>query len=188
METIIDQNEQKVNVPFFNVALKWGIIGALLGIVQTLFEHVIKDGKIDQNGGGIKFVIGITLAVFVIVMCIKEYRDKHNNGMVTFGRAFKVAFVTSLITVIIVAIFTFMYFSYVIDFDAMMADGILKGIADMKKKGMDEAQIQNALKMSEFTRSIGFICSMVFVFGLILDTIIALICAAVLKKEQTQYA
>ncbi len=188
METIIDQNEQKINAPFFNVALKWGFIGALLGIVQSLAEYVIKDGKFDQSGGGIKLLIGISIAVFVITMCIKEYRDKHNHGIVTFGRAFKVAFVSSIFSVLIIAIYTYIFLTFFIDYDAIIAESMVNAVADMKKKGMDEAQIQKALKMSEMFTTVGFATVIIIVGGLILDTIISLICAAILKKEQKQYA
>jgi len=188
METIIDTNIERKTISPWNVAIKWGVIGALLGIVQTLVEHVIKEGKMNQEGAGIKFFVGLAIAVFAITMCIKEHRDKDNEGFISFGRAFKAGFYASIIAVSIMTLFTFIYFSFIVDYDLMMAETLGKSIAQMKKKGMDDPQIKQGIEMSKKFTSKGFLVSLTFIFGLIFDTIIALICAAIQKKTPTQYA
>ena len=188
METIIDTNQQNMNASPFKTALKWGIIGALLGIVQSWADFIMNDSKISQEGGWIKMLISTAVAIFTIVMCIKEHRDKNNEGFIYFGKAFKVGFGASLIAVTLMTVFIYIYYTFIIDFDLMMSKGMSKSIEKMRQSGMSEPEISKGLEVSKKFMTVGFSTGMVFVFGLIFDTIITLICAAILKKDPPQYA
>jgi hypothetical protein len=77
------------------------------------------------------------------------------------------------------------FFNFIIDYDTYIAEQMDKGIQAMKESGMTEEQIRNRMaSVPAFFSSQLFSLIMIGVVGLLFDTILSLIVAAFVKKDQ----
>ena len=124
----------------FNSALKYGLILAAAGILYSLllYSFSLMENKALS-------MVSILLLIGVIVWGIKDYRDKKAGGFVSFGKAFMIGFYIGLISAVIAALYTFVFFKY---FDPEL---VVKMMADAEEKliqsnpNMDDSQIEAAM-------------------------------------------
>jgi magnesium-transporting ATPase (P-type) len=188
-DTIIDNSDSAPKQSPVNIAFKWALIGLLISIIQTFTMYYINGQKYDPKAGGaIGMLIGIAVTFFILFMAMKEYRDKEQGGFITFGKAFKTGFLTSLFTILLAAVFTYVFLTVFIDYDTYLGEQMDNGIADMKKRGMSDEEIQKAMKsIPEFFSSKTFFLAVFVIWGLIFYTIISLITAAIVKRNPPQF-
>jgi uncharacterized membrane protein SpoIIM required for sporulation len=119
-----------------------------------------------------------------MVMCIKECRETLYNGFISFGQAFKNLFLMMLVSSVISGIFMFFYVSVI---NPSLIDYIKEQqILEMEKKGMEQAAIDQAMSFSEKFISPGMVTFWTIAGGLLLGSLIALIIAAIMKKNDPQ--
>lgn len=178
-----DQTQQPATMT--SIALKWAVIGILLSIIQVMTTLYLNDGKYNPRGGGwIAFLVGLALIFFILIMPIKEYKEKSLGGYISFGKAFACAFRTSLFLILFSVIFYLIFYNFVIDWDTFMSEQMEIGIKAMKDSGMSDSEIQNRMSGSpSFFGTQWFSLIIVAFIGLLFDTIISLISAAIMKKD-----
>jgi len=163
--------------------LKWGLITGAVYVIFSLISNLLG----LQEGGGFTatavlsntLLFGVTL--FTIYSGVKESRVQNENGYLTFGQGFRTGMGISLISALIVFVFTIIYL-YLID------PGMIDKVMEMTeeswdKQGMPEDQKEVVRKytmmfMTPWAFSLIAIVSCIF-WGLIKS----LISAAILKKE-----
>ena len=129
------------------IVLTFGLIaGAVLSVMMFLTIPFM-----DQLGDH-GLLIGYTTMVLAFLMVyfgIRSYRDNVNGGQVTFGRAFKVGVLISLVaSTCYVASWEFIYHNITPDFVENYATSTL---AKARKSGATDAQIEQKKKeMAEF--------------------------------------
>ena len=171
------------------------IYGAIAGAVVSLFMSVtmlIMAGGEGVHAGALSMVIGylaMLIAFTFIFVAIKSYRDKQNNGLISFGKAFGmgllIAFIASTLYVITWAIVYQNFLpDYMDKYCAVMieqAKTTLSGAALQAK--IDE--INNAKEM--YATPWGFI---LFTYAEILPVgiLVSLIAALVLKRKTPKVA
>ncbi len=167
-------------------AVKWALVGTLLGIIQTFAGMYLNDGKYDPRGDGIgSMAIGFIILFFVLFMSMKEFRDKEQGGYITYGKAFQAGFITSLFWTLFTLVFMVIFYNFIIDFDTYMSEQMDKGIQEMKKRGMSDSEIQNAMsKTPAFFSSQGFSLAIVAVASIIFQVVATLITAIFVKKDR----
>lgn len=181
-ELITDQNNQRKSSPF-NIAYKWGLIACAYYILKMYVIYYMDPENFNpQSGGLVAGLIDLAVSLVVMFLANKEYRDKYNGGFLKFGEGFKTSFLTGLVITAIISIFMFVFYTYQVDFDTMMANGMDKGIADMKARGMSDEDIQKALKNMNMFTSKEFVIGSSAIFFLIIYAIFALIAAAITKR------
>ena len=183
MATIIDNDFQPQSASVWPTALKYGLyIGAISIVLQLLsdllgFNAYSPDaGFVDKALGWLGTIIGIVL----LVQAVKHVRDSLQGGRITFGKAFGTAMATSLIAVLIAAVWTYVYFAF-INGDAL---------EEIKELSLQNAQFDEDAEGADTALSFmnaafspgGFAVSALF-GGLIIYAIIDLIIAAVMKKD-----
>lgn len=80
--------------------ISFGLIaGFLIAIMwfATSFIWIDENGKWDMSSGQLLGYINMLVGLSMIFIGIKQYRDRHLEGKITFGRAFKTGFYITLI-------------------------------------------------------------------------------------------
>jgi len=160
-----------------SVAIKWALIGFLVSVVIT---YAIQLLGLDVNSP-VKYLSYVFFIAFLL-LGQKEFKDKM-GGFITFGQAFVEGLLFSVFYGILIAIFSYIYFTILSPAAWVQAmDATQKG---MEAKGtMSAEQIE---KTMEITRKYGVIIAVAFITILtpIFGAIVALIGAAIFKKERS---
>jgi hypothetical protein len=158
------------------IAFKWALISLVTSIVLTYVWQLLNVNPTSPvTYGGFIFFIAFLLFVQ------KEYRDQL-GGFITFGEAFLSGFLFSVFAGIMTAIFIFIYYSYLspqiyqLTLDAQRAA--------MEAKGASSDQIDQTMGiMNKYGKILTLIGGIVFTP--IVGAVIALIGAAIFKKERS---
>ncbi len=184
-ELFNDTEKSTKKVSPVNIAFKWAVIGMLLSIIQVMTLLYMNDNKYNPQGGGwVSFLVGLVVLFTVFIMPIKEYRDKELGGYISFGKAFKTGFITTLFMVGLTVLFYIVFYNFVIDWDAYVGEEMERGVQKMKESGMSDTDIQKRMADTPaFMSAQGFWLGVTAIAGLFFDTIVVLISAAIMKKE-----
>ena len=168
------------------IVIVYGVIAGLIVAGMMAFSTGYYCAKGDFEGGMIYGYSAMIIAFSMIFVGIKSFRDKHNDGIINFGKAFKIGLLISLIaSTIYVAAWLVNYYCFKPDFmDKYAAAMIAKykasgmGAADLSKKTADMMQ------MKEWYKSPFFVILMTYVEILPVGLVVALISALVLKRKK----
>lgn len=131
---------------------------------------------------------GMLATTSLIFIAIKSYRDKHEKGFITFGKAFKVGALISLIAS------TLYVLAWLVDYYIFLPDFIdyyTQHVLYMEEiNGATQAQVDaKAAEMAEFKEMYKnplFVIVVTYAEILPLGLMISLISAALLRKKQKQ--
>ena len=130
------------------------VFGTISGVIISLYMGismaVMGCGSGDLDAGSTSMIIGF-IAMIVsfsfIFIGIKNYRNKHNDGMITFGKGFLLGLMISLIASTIYVI------TWAVEFHFFMPDFMDKYSAMQVKQlhdsGISGAALEKALKSIE---------------------------------------
>jgi hypothetical protein len=157
------------------VVFKWSIIYSITSIVITYAFQFL---NVDQSSSA-KYLGFIPFIAFMF-LAQKEYKDQL-GGYLSFGQAFLTGFKYTLIVSVILAIFTYIYFTYL---SPQIYDQILAAARDkMAEQGRTSDQMDMAVKfMTVPIITVGVVISDLF-FG----AIFALIGAAIFNKTRPPF-
>lgn len=161
-----------------------GLIGGVISISGFFFMELYNGNSHNE----ISMMVGyasMLLAFSLIFVALKNYRDKQNGGVMSFGTAFKngllIALVTSTVYVVVWLIYN-TYFSP--DFIEKYTEATL---ATMAKEGKSAAEIQaQATEMKKFAEMYKnpFInAAITYTEILPVGIIVSLLAALILKKK-----
>lgn len=165
--------------------LIFGLISGLIVSAMMLFTVIscYKTGNFEGS-----MVVGFTVMIIafaLIFVAVKNYRDKFNHGVISFGRAFRIGIlITLLASTMYVVSWLIVYYNFVPDFmDKMAANEVIK----IQQKGLSaaeaDAQIAKMNSMREMYKNpivvILYTYTEIFPVGLI----VTLISALILKRK-----
>jgi Protein of unknown function (DUF4199) len=173
------------------IVLRFGLAsGAILLALESVMLPLCLNGTLDFD---ISLILGYTVQVLSFLMVffgVRSYRDGVGAGAISFGRAFGVGLLISLITCAVYVIaWEIVYFNFFPDFlDKFNAHALAK----MRAAGESEAAIREATaKMAEMAKhyknlffNVGVTFMEVFPVGLI----VTLVSAAILRRKPRQDA
>ncbi len=170
------------------IVIVYGIIAGLIVAGMMAFSTAYYTAKGDFEGGMIYGYSAMIIAFSMIFVGIKSFRDKHNDGIINFGKAFQIGLFISLIaSTIYVAGWLVNYYFFMPDFmdkyaSAIIAKAQTSGLSadELAKKTADMAQ------MKEWYKNPLFVILMTYVEIFPIGLIVTLISAWVLKKKKTQ--
>jgi len=168
------------------------VYGLIAGITISVFNFIImalcKTGTININNGDIFGYAGIVIALSMIFFGIKSYRDKYQNGVIKFGKAFLVGPLIALFASVVWAAASEVY--YQIDpetTEAFMDKYCDYQVSELQEKGAPQVEIDAVIKESAEMKEMHknpiarFVLSLaIFIPGIL----IALISAAILRKKE----
>ena len=162
--------EEKVTVS--QIGLRYGIILGLIFIVLSLILNFLNlEIKTMQNIGYINYAI----LIVGIVMAHKAFKEG-GDGYMSIGQGLGIGTLISLIGGILSGIFSYIYIKFIDD--SMLAKIKDLQIEEMEARGMDDAQIEQAMEIAgKFTSAemipVWAVLGMVFI-GFILSLIVSL--------------
>lgn len=144
--------------------------------------------SMNFENGMIYGYASMLLAFSLIFVGIKNYRDKYNNGYVSFGKAFRIGLYISLIaSTIYVGTWLINYFYFMPDFMDKYAAHVIER---MKTSGATDAAIAEKTKeMADFKvlyQNPFINAAVTYMEILPIGLLISLIAAAILKRKNPQ--
>ncbi len=161
-----------------------GLIGGCISILGFFFMELYN----GNSHNDISMMVGYAsmLAAFsLIFVALKNYRDKQNGGVISFGTAFKNGLLIALVTSTVYVVAWLIYFTYFSpDFIEKYAEATM---ATMAKEGKSAAAIQaQAAEMKKFAEMYKnpFInAAITYTEILPVGIIVSLLAALILKKK-----
>ncbi len=131
--------------------LVFGIIsGAIVSTFMAASMAIMGCGSGDMDGGTGSMIIGFTamaVAFSFVFVGIKNYRDKQNGGIITFGNAFLLGFMISLVASTLYVI------TWAVEYHFFLPDFMDKysamQIKQLHESGLTGAKLEEALKEIE---------------------------------------
>jgi hypothetical protein len=81
------------------LVLTYGLIsGGILAILTAIMFPLCLNGTIDMRHSQLLGYTMMALAFIAVFFGIRTYREHHNGGTITFGKAFKVGILITLVT------------------------------------------------------------------------------------------
>ncbi|MBK8568449.1 MAG: DUF4199 domain-containing protein [Saprospiraceae bacterium] len=133
------------------IVLRFGLIaGALVSILMLvgMVLMVGPDGKVNLDHGQLFGYISMIVSLSLIFFGIRSYRDQ-NGGKISFGKAFKVGILITLVASVMYVI-TWMAYYHTTDKKEEFGKQMMEYKAEtLKKKGVSEADIANQIAADE---------------------------------------
>src|SRR6187455_2850994 len=169
----------------------YGLIAGIVVSVLMVFSinyisHV--EGKVDYNTSLLIGYASMLIAFSLVYVGIRNYRDKFNGGVISFGKAFKIGTMIVLIaSTIYVVAWLIDYFFFIPDF---MDKFSAQELAKLKAEGASQVEIDKQTKeMANFARMYKnplFNAMITYVEILPVGLIVTLISSLILKRKTTK--
>ena len=161
-----------------------GIVVSVLMLVSINYmSHV--EGKVDYNTSLLIGYASMLIAFSLVYVGIRNYRDKYNGGVISFGNAFKIGILIVLIaSTMYVAAWLIDNYFFIPDFAEKFAAHTLD---KLKASGASQAEIEKQTKeMADFAvmyKNPFINAAMTYVEILPVGLIVTLISSLVLKRK-----
>jgi hypothetical protein len=168
--------------------LVYGVIAGILVSVFMLFSvNYIShcEGNVDYETSMLIGYASMLVALSLVYVGIRNYRDKYNGGVISFGKAFK----TGILIVLIAS--TIYVVAWLIDSTFFLTDFADKYaahmLAELKATGASQAEIDKQAKemagFVEMSKNPLFNAAMTYLEILPVGLIVTLISSLILKRK-----
>jgi len=158
-------------------ALYYGLVLGVALVVLSLILYLV-----DQQKEVAGIVIGTLALVVGIVLVQLDFRNKKSGGFITYGKAVKIAFLTMIFTGIIVAVYTFVYHSYINTNDLLETRN--EQIQGIYNRGLDAATEEQSIKWIEMSTTPLVSALGALISYPLLGLIVSLISSIFIKKDE----
>src|SRR6187551_580224 len=166
----------------------YGLIAGIVVSVLMVFSinyisHV--EGKVDYNTSLLIGYASMLIAFSLVYIGIRNYRDKYNGGVISFGKAFKTGSMIVLIaSTIYVIAWLIDYFFFIPDF---MEKFSAQELDELKASGASQIEIdKETIKMANMVKMFKnplFNAMMTYAENLQVGLIVTLISSLILKRK-----
>jgi hypothetical protein len=170
-----------------NILIYGVIAGILVSILMLSSVNYLShcEGNVDYNTSMLIGYASMLLSFSLVFIGIRNYRDKYNGGVISFGKAFKTG-----ITIVLIAS-TIYVLAWLVDYYFFIPDFMDKYAAHMldelKASGASQAEIDKQIKdMESFAvryKNPFFNAMITYVEILPVGLIVTLISALMLKRK-----
>jgi hypothetical protein len=157
-------------------ALKYG---ALTGVAVIVYSTAIN--LMGQNQNKALAALSFLILMAGIIWALKDYREQ-NAGFISYGEGLGTGTLVAAIVGLLAAFFSMFYLEFIDN--TILQQSLDKAREEMEAKGLDDAQIDQAMSISQKFMSPGIMFLMGIFSYLITGFIISLIVAAVMRKEK----
>lgn len=168
--------------------LVFGLISGLIVSTLMAISMVTMYNNPDAGHGGGSMVIGylsMLVAFSLIFVAVKNYRDKQNGGVISFGKAFKIGLLIALIgSTMYVIMWALLYNFYMPDFmDRYCAQMIENAKTTSSPAKIQELTEQMNTQKEMYKNPLFFVLFTYFEI-LPVGLIVAVVTALILKRKQ----
>ncbi|GGC08569.1 DUF4199 domain-containing protein [Dyadobacter sediminis] len=158
------------------VALKYGVLTSVIIMVYTTIINV---SGLSQN----QFLTSLTFVFMIvaIVLAMKDYREQ-NKGFMSYGEGLGLGTLVSAVMGLLSSAFNMFYMQFIDN--TLLEQAMNKVREDMEKSGKDDAQIDQAMELSQRFMSPGIVFFMGVLGSILMGLIVSLIVAAILRREK----
>ena len=173
--------ENKVTI--WKNAVIYGLIGGILMIAFSLILWLL--GMMESKGLGMLTYLILAFAMF---LGAKNWRDRFNEGWMTYGEAFKTGFFVVLISSVLLIIYNYIFFNFI------DPEFIENQMATAEEKileanpNISDADFDKAMAIAKRFSSTTMLAVMGFIANVIFGTIIASLVAIFAKNENKSVA
>lgn len=165
------------------------IFGLISGTIVSVFMGVSMVLCYNKNSYSGSMVLGYTmmlLAFAFVFVGIKNYRDKFNGGLISFGEAFKVGSLIALVaSTMYVITWLIVYYNFIPDFMDKYSAHIINEAKAAKVSQADlDKQIAQMDSMKKIYKNPLGVILFTYLEILPLGLIVALISSLILKKRE----
>jgi uncharacterized protein DUF4199 len=172
-----------------NILVFGTISGVIISTFMGISMAVMSCGSDDMDGGNGNMIMGFSamaVAFSFIFVGVKNYRDKQNGGTITFGKAFLLGLMISLVASTLYVI------TWGIEFHFFMPDFIDKYFAmqtkQLQESNLSAAALDEALKSMEsdsynYKNNPFFFAMYTYMEILPIGILITLISALILRRK-----
>lgn len=162
-----------------NVGFKYGAISGVVGILSTVLQDVLA-----MQQSTVFQVAGIVVLLGLLFLAHREYKS-NGDGFMDYGQGVGIGFWFGLISSAISSLFLFVYVKFI-------STGFLDAIREqqviaLEERGLSDAEIEQALKMSEAFSGPTAMLIFGLVGGTLISVIAALIVSAFTKKARPEF-
>jgi len=169
------------------IVLIYGLIaGAVVSGMLVISQPLLRQGIINYENGMIVGYTSMVIALSVIFFAVKTFRDQYGDGKISFGTAFKIGMLITLVASILYASTWEVYYNtagrdFMEQFNAYHLE-------KMRKQGASETEMTTAKqKMDAFSETyknpfIRFGLTMLEISPV--GVVISLLCAALLRRKE----
>ena len=143
---------------------KYGMYGLLTGLFIFMLHLIFGINNLDYSTNEILGYVSIFFSLSFVFFGIKHYRDRINNGVITFGKAIIIGVLISFLVGFGIALADFIYTKFI---DPSF-------FSNYEKMLIEQGKEDEIIKMTSGTAAL-FMLVLVTVIGFIISTISALI-------------
>jgi hypothetical protein len=161
--------------------------GAIVSVVMLVITNYVShcEGSVDFDTSMLIGYASMLIAFSLVFIGIRNYRDKYNGGVISFGKAFKVGILIVLVaSTIYVVAWLIAYFFFMPDFLEKFTSFEL---AQMKASGASQLEIdEKTRKMANFAgiyKNPFFNALMTYAEILPVGLVVTLISSLILKRK-----
>lgn len=165
--------------------IRYGLLGGMALVLAGLIVHLI--GAVDymdqsSSGNWMVSLANWILMIGAILVATRYHRDEELSGRITFGRAFFMGFIVSLIASLLVMVWTYVFFAF-------LEPGLLPEIAEVAKeqmieeRGMSEGDAEQAMSFVRPFFSLAGMSLMAMIGTLFTGVIFSLVTGAIMKRD-----
>ena len=174
-----------------NIIVYGVIAGIIAGTIMQFIVNYISHckGNVDYSTSMLIGYASMLIAFSLVFVGIRNYRNKYNGGVISFGKAFKIGLLMVLIasTIYMIAWLIDFYF-FIPDFAERYA---AQSLAELKASGASQMEIdKEAKEMANFvtmSKNPFFNAMMAYVEILPVGLIVTLISSLILKRKASQH-
>jgi hypothetical protein len=162
------------------------ISGLLLGIVLIVYSLILYITELNENVwlASISYV----LTAVVLFFAITNFRDKDQNGFLSYGKGVSVGTLTGLFASFLLAIFTYVYVTYIDP--SIIEQAIVKAEESILERTPDisDEDLERGLEIVEMVTSPAMMAVMSIFWYTIVSLVFSLIISIFAKREDTNIA
>ena len=163
-----------------------GLIAGVIVAAMFLITMGLYHNQGNFEGGMLIGYASMLLAFSLIFVAIIRYRDKYNNGIISFGKAFKIGlYITLIASTIYVVTWLVDYYVFIPDFAEKYASSMLD---KLKAGGASAAEVARQTKemdsFKEMYKNPVFIVLLTYMEILPVGILVTLISALILKRKE----
>lgn len=168
-----------------NVIVFGCISGLIVATIMAISMAIYSSNGHNFDYGMLVGYASMLLAFSFVFVGVKNYRDKYNNGLITFGQAFKMGFLISLIaSTIYVITWMIEYYLFIPDFMDQYTRHMLN---QARESGVSETEMAaKAAEMAQYKelyKSPLMVVLFTYMEILPVGVLVTLICALILKRK-----